>query len=102
MLKTVRTVMFALAIAVGGSVLLGGTAQAGVGGHVEVWQSAVTGCGTPFTPNWWMCISTGGVNASNTCVNGPGGSCTATTNKGGSATNNCVNFNGSCTATVRR
>jgi hypothetical protein len=29
-----------------------------------------------------------------------GGSCKATTNKGTDATNYCVNFNGSCTATT--
>lgn len=100
MLRKIRTAMFALVLATGCSVLLGGTAQASVGGHVGGWQSASNSCGTPFTPNWWMCISTGGVNASNTCVNA-GGTCSATTNKGTSATNTCINFNGSCTATVR-
>jgi hypothetical protein len=86
MLRTIRTAMLALALAIGGSVLLGGTAQASAPSQVGVWQSATTTCGTPFTLSWFMCIS------SNT-----GSTHTATT-----ATNNCVNFNTSCTATAGR
>jgi len=86
MLRTIRTAMLALALAIGGSVVLGGTAQASVGGQIGGggWQAAGTNCGTPFTPGWFMCISSGGNTSTST---------------GTTATNTCVNYNTSCTAT---
>ena len=86
MLGTIRTAMLALALAIGSSVLLGGTAQASVGGQVGGWKSAGTSCGAPFTLAWFMCVSAGNTSTS-----------TST-----SATNTCVNFNTSCTATTRK
>jgi len=101
MRTTIGTAMLALALATGGSAMLGGTALANVGGTSHVMPSASNHCGSFSNPNTGKCKDRGGKNATNTCVNTNGGGCTATSNKGTSATNNCVNINGTCKATTK-